>query len=114
MHNLMNKKKILFVCSRNKWRSPTAEFVFSQYDEFETASAGTNDDAEYIITNEDIEWADIIFVMEDKHRKKLTKNFGKLIGKTKIISLNIPDNYQYMSPDLIALLKSKCKKYLKI
>jgi predicted protein tyrosine phosphatase len=57
-------KNILFVCSQNKLRSPTAEQVFAEWPGIEVSSAGTNNDAENPLSTELIEWADILFVME--------------------------------------------------
>jgi protein-tyrosine-phosphatase len=61
--------KLLFVCSRNRLRSPTAEAVFSSYPGIEFMSAGTNKDAETPVSAELIEWADGILVMERTHQR---------------------------------------------
>ena len=58
--------RILFVCSRNKLRSPTAETIFATHPEVEVDSAGLNDDAVVPLSPEQIEWADLILVMEKK------------------------------------------------
>ncbi len=100
-------KKLLFVCSRNKLRSPTAEAIFSEYQGLEVESAGLNKDAENPLSIEMIEWADIIFVMENSHRNKLSKNFTSFMKDKRIICLDIPDNYEYGSPDLIKILEKK-------
>jgi predicted protein tyrosine phosphatase len=67
--------KLLFICGRNRWRSPTAEALFSEYEGLEVDSVGLDQDAEVRLSSEAIEWADIIFVMEKCHHQKLTKNF---------------------------------------
>ena len=59
---------LLFLCARNRWRSPTAERIFAGIGGVETCSAGVRPDAEQPLTAELIEWADIIFVMEPRHR----------------------------------------------
>ncbi len=100
-------KKILFLCSKNKLRSPTAEAIFSGYENWEVTSAGISNDADVHVSLEDIEWADFIFVMENIHKKKLNHKFGKSIKSQKVISLNIPDNYKYMDIKLIEILKLK-------
>lgn len=100
-------KKVLFLCSKNKLRSPTAEAVFSGMEGWEVYSAGISNDAEVRVSAEDIEWADYIFVMEKAHKKKLSQKFGGVINKQSVISLDIPDNYDYMDDELIALLKAK-------
>ncbi len=67
-------KKILFVCSQNKFRSPTAENIYSNHPNFEVSSAGINNDAVNPLTSEEILWADVIFVMERFQRNKIQKN----------------------------------------
>jgi len=62
-------KRVLFVCGRNRSRSPTAESIFADYPGVETASAGTSPDADTPMSSDLIEWADIIFVMEPVHRR---------------------------------------------
>jgi predicted protein tyrosine phosphatase len=105
-------KRLLFICSQNRLRSPTAEQVFSSYSNVECASAGLNNDAEHPVTPELLEWADIIFVMEKAHRNKLSSKFKKHIGNAKVICLEIPDDYEFMDPTLIKILKSKVPKFL--
>ena len=86
-------------------RNPTAEAVFSEYEGFEVDSAGLNRNAEVVVSTEAIEWADIIFVMEKSHKNKLSKNFQPFLKNKKIICLDILDEYKYMEPALIELLK---------
>ncbi|MEH1781190.1 MAG: low molecular weight protein tyrosine phosphatase family protein [Nostoc sp.] len=107
-------KKLLFICSQNKLRSPTAEAVFSEYEGLETDSAGLDHYAEVPLSTEAIQWADIIFVMEKSHRNKLSKKFQPLLKDKRVICLDIPDEYEYMEPALIELLKQKVLPLLKI
>ncbi|MEA5574339.1 low molecular weight protein tyrosine phosphatase family protein [Calothrix sp. UHCC 0171] len=100
-------KKLLFICSQNKLRSPTAEAIFSEYPNLEAESAGLNHDAEVPVSPEAIEWADMIFVMEKVHRQKLSQKFQPFLKGKRIICLDIPDEYDYMNADLIKILKSK-------
>ncbi|MBV1928350.1 MAG: phosphotyrosine protein phosphatase [Gammaproteobacteria bacterium] len=100
-------KKLLFLCSKNKLRSPTAEAIFSNINDWEVYSAGISNDAEVHVSVEDIEWADFIFVMEKAHRKKLNSKFGSVIKNKKVISLDVPDDYEYMDEKLIEILQSK-------
>ena len=106
-------KKILFICSKNKLRSPTAEIIFSEYEALETDSAGLNKGAENLLSHEALEWADIIFVMEKKHRHKLSQKFQPYLKNKKIICLDIPDKYDYMQPELVVLLNKKVFPYLR-
>lgn len=105
-------KKYLFICGKNQLRSPTAENIFSNIEGLQVSSAGLNDDAEYKVSVEDLDWADIIFVMEKVQKKKLVKQFNKFLKGKKIAVLDIPDNYGYMDENLIALLKDKMKKWI--
>ncbi|MFA6154948.1 low molecular weight protein tyrosine phosphatase family protein [Mesorhizobium sp.] len=106
-------KNILFVCSQNRLRSPTAaEQVFSRRRDIEVASAGTNHDADTPLTHELVAWADIIFVMEKAHRTKLQTKFRASLGKARVICLNIPDNYEFMDPELVRLLETRVSRYL--
>lgn len=106
-------KKVLFVCTANRLRSPTAEQVFSQRDDIEVASAGTSNDAITPLDAELVEWADIIFVMEKAHRNKLQKRFKRHLISARIICLDIPDEYEFMDPMLIQLLERKVTPYLR-
>lgn len=105
-------KNILFVCSQNRLRSPTAEQVFSTRDDIEVASAGTNNDADNVLTSELVAWADLIFVMEKTHRNKVQKRFRAALQGTRIVSLDIPDEYEFMDPGLIRLLEAKMARHL--
>jgi len=100
----MNHKNLLFVCSRNQWRSPTAEKVFQRLG-FSTRSAGTSPNARRTISAQDIQWADEIFVMEPKHRDRVKANFGRLTQFKSVRVLDIPDQYQYMDPELVETLQ---------
>lgn len=104
--------RILFICSQNRLRSPTAEQVFSSHIGIECESAGLNNDAENPVTPELLEWAEIIFVMEKAHRKKLSSKFKPHLGNTRVICLDIPDEFEYMDPALIEILKSKVTRIL--
>lgn len=105
-------KRVLFICSQNRLRSPTAEQVFANHPGIECMSAGTNHDAENPLTAELVEWAEIIFVMEKAHRIKLTSRFRKHLHNKRVICLDIPDNYEYMEPTLVSLLKAKVSGFL--
>ncbi|MBF0410587.1 MAG: phosphotyrosine protein phosphatase [Candidatus Riflebacteria bacterium] len=104
-------KKVLFICSQNKFRSPTAERIFSNLPDFEVSSAGINNDAANPLSSEDLEEADYIFVMEKIQRNKIQKKFKEHLKNKKIVCLDIPDEYEYMDPALVKLLKSKLDKF---
>ena len=105
-------RNVLFVCSQNRLRSPTAEQVFASHPAIEVASAGTNADAENPLTSELVRWADIIFVMEKTHRSKLQKRFRQDLKHARVICLDIPDEYEFMDDGLVRLLKTKVPRFL--
>jgi predicted protein tyrosine phosphatase len=105
-------KRLLFVCSQNKLRSPTAEQIFSMRGDIETASAGTNNDAENPLTDELIRWADMIVVMERTHRNKVQQRFRRVLNGKKIVCLDIPDDHAFMDPALIRLLEARMARFL--
>lgn len=104
--------RLLFVCSKNRLRSPTAETVFSHYPGVEVASAGTNGDAETVVSSDLLDWADIVFVMEKRHRDFVSAKFGSAAKDKRIVVLGIPDRYGYMDPELVRLLEMKVRPYL--
>jgi predicted protein tyrosine phosphatase len=106
--------KLLFVCSRNRLRSPTAETVFSDYPGVEARSAGTNNDAEDLISAELIEWADIVLVMEKRHKNRLTAKFKSEFKSKRLVVLDIPDDFEYMEPELVRILKAKVPRYVRL
>ncbi len=69
-------------------------------------SAGLNSDADTPVSSDLIEWADIIVVMEKSHNNKLGKKFRAFLKGKKVVVLGIPDEYEYMQPELIQLLKA--------
>lgn len=107
-------KNILFICSQNKLRSPTAETIFSDIGGFDVRSAGLNNDAEIPLSSELVDWAETIFIMEKTQRNKLKKKFKKHLNKQKVICLDIPDDYEYMQPELVTILESKLGNFFKI
>ena len=104
--------RVLFVCSQNKLRSPTAEQVFADHPGVECTSAGTNYDAENPLTAELVGWAEVIVVMEPQHRAKVSKRFRKELAGKRVVCLDIPDNYEFMQPELIELLKMRARRFL--
>ncbi|MCG7852094.1 MAG: hypothetical protein MIO92_06195 [Methanosarcinaceae archaeon] len=107
------KQKVLFLCNQNRLRSPTAEKVFSENPQLEVKSAGVDNDASVPVNLELLEWADIIFVMEKRQRNIIHKKFKDIYKRKRIVCLYIPDDYDYMDPDLIQLLKERFPQYVK-
>ncbi len=106
--------KLLFVCSRNKWRSRTAETIFAGLPGYAVKSAGTEPGARIRVTAGHLGWADLIFAMEKRHVDRLRDRFPEQLTDKQVICLHIPDDYEYMAPDLIELLKSKLSEYIEL
>lgn len=105
---------LLFVCSENRLRSPTAEEVFSKYPGVNAIGAGTNADAETPVSGDLIQWADVVFVMEKSHRNKISKKYKELLKGKRLVCLDIPDVYERMQPELVKLLEAKVPKYVRL
>lgn len=105
--------KILFICAQNKLRSPTAETIFSRFDTLDCMSAGIHESANHPLDREALEWADLIFTMEKKHKTKIQQRFKSSLNGKRIIALDIPDEFDYMQPELIELLEKKVIPHLK-
>lgn len=104
-------RRWLFVCSRNRLRSPTAEAMFGNLPDVETASAGTADDADNPLTGELVEWADTIFVMERVHRTRVQRRFRRHLNGKRVVCLDIADDYAFMDPALMALLTGRMARF---
>ncbi|MEO1340727.1 MAG: phosphotyrosine protein phosphatase [Cyanobacteria bacterium J06635_13] len=102
---------LLFVCSRNKWRSPTAETLYSRDLKVVVRSAGISSSASKKISSQNISWADLILVMENKHKKAIVRQYRHL-ELPQIIVLDIPDDYQYMSAELINMIQTSTENIL--
>jgi predicted protein tyrosine phosphatase len=105
-------RRLLFICSRNRWRSPTAETVYADHPGVEVDSAGLNHDATVPLSPEQIRWADLILVMEKSHRNRLNRKFGKYLSGKRVVVLDIPDDYGYMDPALVDLINRRCAQYV--
>lgn len=105
-------KNVLFICSRNQWRSPTAETVWRKHPDISVRSAGTSPSARRTVSAVDIHWADVIVVMEQKHKNRLVAEFTRLLEHKPIHVLDIPDEYKYMDPELVEMLEESVGSYL--
>jgi predicted protein tyrosine phosphatase len=112
MTNNTTTLKVLFVCDANRLRSPTAEAIFSKRPLLDVKSAGLAKQATVPLTIELLEWADLIFVMEKRHRNIIQSKFKEIYQHKRIICLYIPDDFEFMDPELISLLEEKFSPYL--
>src|SRR5436309_1449086 len=104
--------KLLFVCSQNKLRSLTAEKLFEGSPHYEVRSVGTQPDARILVTEDHLDWADIIFCMEKSHVNRLRRKFREALHGKPVICLNIPDQFEFMDPDLLDELRAKLSPYV--
>ena len=95
---------VLFICSKNQWRSPTAERVWRSHPALAVRSAGTSPNARRHVSEADLHWAEVIFVMEEKHKTRIRAEYMPVIEHKPVYVLDIPDEYKYMDPSLVEQL----------
>ena len=103
---------ILFICSKNQWRSPTAEQVWRRQAGLSVRSAGTSPNARHPVSSKDLAWADVVFAMEEKHKSRLLADYCDVLEGKAIHVLDIPDEYRYMDPDLVEQLQTSVGEIL--
>lgn len=110
---ISERLKVLFLCAKNKWRSPTCETIYRGDPRLMVRSAGVKQGARRYVTENDIEWADLIFVMEREHKKIIHEQFNHL-HLPEIVVLDIPDEYHYMCPHLQHLIGEAVEPVLRV
>jgi predicted protein tyrosine phosphatase len=105
-------KKLLFVCRRNRFRSLTAEKLFEGSSLYQVRSVGTQPEARIVVTEGHLGWADTIFCMEKSHLNRLRRKFSEALHGKQVICLHIPDEYEFMNPDLLDELRAKLVHYV--
>ena len=88
--------------------------VFASHVQLDVRSAGTNHDADVPLSGDLIEWADVIMAMEGIHRRRLAERYSRLLRGKRVIVLDIPDNYDYMDPQLVAVLQRRIPHLLNL
>ena len=96
--------RVLFICGRNRRRSPTAERLFDGVGGVEVRSAGVSPDAEEPLTADLVDWSELVCVMEPTHRAKMNRMFGKALRDKRVVNLGIRDDYEFMDAELVELL----------
>jgi predicted protein tyrosine phosphatase len=104
----------LFICSRNQWRSPTAEQVFRRHPALAVRSAGTSASARRHVSEADLAWADVVLVMEGKHKSRLLAGHPRVLVGKPLHVLDIPDDYRFMDPELVDLLQTAVPALLQL
>lgn len=108
----MQRMRLLFLCSRNQWRSPTAEAVYGADPRVDVRSAGVSPSARRRVSESLLRWADLVLVMEHKHKQRLRGQFPSLQHALRIEVLDIPDDYEFMSPTLVTLIRERVEPLL--
>ena len=104
--------KFLFVCSHNKWRSPTAENLYRHDPRVSVRSAGLSSHSPHVLSASDLKWANLLIYMEKDHLERI-KIMYPHTPLPKHTNLDIPDGYNYMDPELVEILKDKIENTLK-
>ena len=105
------RTKILFVCSRNKQRSLTAEMIFKGEPAWDARSAGTEESARVKVTAGHLGWADVIVVMEKRHKERLRQKYPEELAEKRCICFFISDDYEFMDANLVGLLREKMQEH---
>ena len=105
-------RNVLFICRWNRSRSATAERIYAKRADWEVRSAGTSEDALVRVNRRMLEWADTIFIMEPEQRDALEQMFPGHPALDRLICLDIPDDYLFLQPELVALLEERLKTHL--
>ena len=106
-------RRVLFVCRQNRKRSATAERVFCKREDLDVRSAGTAADALVRVNVHMLEWADVIFVMDEDQRRWLEAAFTHHPALSNVVCLDIPDTFEFLQPELVALLEARVPEVLK-
>ena len=104
--------RLLFLCSRNQWRSPTAEKVYQNDARVEVKSAGVSPAARRRVSARLLLWADVVLVMEHEHKERLRMQFPELVRELRIEVLDIPDDYPFMDAELQGLIRERVEPLL--
>src|SRR4051812_13675730 len=100
-------RKVLFVCRLNRVRSATAERLFCKRPDLDVRSAGTSSDAMVRVNARMLDWADVVFTMDDGQRVALEEMFPRHPALAALVCLNIPDEFTFLQPELVVLLQQR-------
>ncbi len=109
---MAHREKLLFICTYNLSRSHTAEMMLLAHSAYEVRSAGTAPGAPVPLSSALVAWADRLFVMEPHHEETVRSRFAAALGERPVICLEIPDEFQPLAPDLVAVLRERLRAHL--
>ena len=104
--------KVLFVCSQNRMRSLTAEKLLEGRPQLQARSAGTQPDARIVVTEGHLGWADLVICMEKSHLNRLRRKFPEAMQAKRSVCLHIPDDFEFMQPELMDELRAKLANHI--
>lgn len=104
--------RVLFLCRLNRKRSATAERVFAKDPDLDVRSAGTSEDAMVKVNARMLDWADVIFIMDEEQRRSLAGTFPDHPGVARAVCLDIRDDYHFLDPELVSMLEDRTRPYL--
>jgi len=110
---MTERPNILVVCGRNKKRSRTAEHIFKNDSRFNIRSVGLSPKSNRKISEKDLNWADLVFVMETEQRAKIWEIYRNL-ELPKVEILDIPDDYEFMDEELVEILTDRINDTVKM
>lgn len=105
-------RRVLFVCRHNRMRSATAERIFARRSDLDVRSAGTSNDALARVNAEMLDWADLVFIMDNQQRRSLHRHFAGHPALERLICLDIPDVFGFLQPELVQLLEARAAPHL--
>lgn len=112
MSEFPQRLRVLFVCRQNKVRSLTAEHLYRVRPDLEVRSAGTASFAKNQVTEELLQWADMIFVFDQTQTEAIESRFGPVFRQRQTVCLDLPDTFAYKSQNLVNKLTAKLEPYL--
>lgn len=98
---------VLFICGKARKRSPTAAAILADRSGIETDFAGLSADADERVSPEHLAWADTIAVMDKTQLSRLRRQLGSHLKEKRLVCLDIRDNFEFMQPELVALLTAR-------
>jgi predicted protein tyrosine phosphatase len=109
---MAKSRRVLLICEGNLHRSPTAERLYSATPSVKARSAGLSSLARVQVTEELLAWADVVFVMDRRLSKLLRRRFAAVMEGKELVCLDVPDDFQFLQPELLALLTERLVPWL--
>ena len=66
------------------------------------------------VNERSLAWADVVFVMEARHREQLRERFGAAARAREVVVLDIPDAWTADDPELVAMLDRRVREELSL